>query len=169
MEIPARSTLSVLPSRALATDRDHAGDTWQGTLAKPVMVNGKVAWAEGTPVKGVVTASAPAGRLKGGKGGLGINLTDVGGIPVQAGQHLVTGGKRSGRNAKFIGGGAALGALLGAVTGRGNKGERALGGAAVGAAAGTGVAAGTADTVLRIPAGVPVTFSLSQPAKVTLP
>jgi hypothetical protein len=49
---------------------------------------------------------------------------------------------------------------------RGHEADHALGGAAIGAAAGTGLAAGTADTVIKIPAGKAVSFTLSTPEKV---
>ena len=72
------------------------------------------------------------------------------------------------RDAKFIGGTAALGALVGLLTDKNHQGNHALGGAAAGAAAGTALAAGTADTVIRIPAAHTVTFSLTMPEPVHL-
>jgi hypothetical protein len=62
-----------------------------------------------------------------------------------------------------VNGTAALGALVGILTDRNHQGDHALGGAAAGAVAGPALAAGTADPVLRIPAGQPITFSLSRP------
>ncbi len=169
LEVPAGTSLSVVLSHALATDQDPAGTPWEGTLAKDVVQGGRLVWAKGTPVKGVVTQSLPAGRLASGKGGLGIRLSTVGTNDVDAGTYLVSGDKRGERNAKFIGGTAALGALVGALSGSKHQGDHALGGAAIGAAAGTALAAGTADTVIRIPASVPVSFTLSAPEKVTVP
>ncbi len=52
--------------------------------------------------------------------------------------------------------------------GKHNKNDHALGGAAIGAAAGTAAAAATADTVVRIKAATPLTFTLSAPEKVTI-
>ena len=69
---------------------------------------------------------------------------------------------------RLLGGAAALGALVGILTDKHNKGDHALGGAAIGAAAGTAVAAGTADTVIRMPAAKAVGFTLSAPERVTL-
>jgi hypothetical protein len=104
----------------LATDQVQAGDAWEGTLASDVDVNGKVVWPKGTPVKGVVAQSLAAGRLQSGQGGLGIRLTTVGANDVEAGTFVVTGGARGERNAKFIGGTAALGALVGILSGKGH-------------------------------------------------
>lgn len=168
LEVPAATKLEVKLARDLATDKDQPGDTWEGTLAAPVSVNGQVAWPAGTAVHGVITQSTAAGRLSSGQGGLGIKLTVVGRNDVESGVYLVSGTKRGERNAKFIGGTAALGALVGILTDRKNQGDHALGGAAIGAAAGTALAAGTADTVIRIPAGQPVAFTLTAPERVTL-
>jgi hypothetical protein len=169
LEVPAGTPIKVVLARELATDRDKAGGTWEGTLAEAVQVGGRVAWAKGTPVAGVVTQSEPAGRLQGGLGGLGIRLHKVGGTEVDTGVYRVAGDPRAARNAKIIGGGAALGALVGALTGHRNAADHALGGAAIGAAAGTAVAAGSADTVLRIPAGKVVPFALTAARRVPAP
>ncbi len=168
VEVPSGTQVQVKLAQELATDKVQAGDAWEGTLAAPVSVNGRVVWAAGTPVRGVVTQSIAAGRLSTGKGGLGIRLTEVGKSDVDTGVHVVTGDARGARNAKFIGGGAALGALAGLLSDRKHKGDHALGGAAIGAAAGTAPAAASADTVIRIKTEQPVAFTLSAPEKVTL-
>ncbi len=168
VEVPAGTKLEVKLAKDLSTETVQAGDAWEGRLATDVMADGKVAWPMGLEVRGVVSQSTPAGRLSSGNGGLGIKLTFVGSYDVESGLHVVTGTPRGERNAKYIGGGAALGALVGILTDKHNKGDHALGGAAIGAAAGTAVAAGTADTVIRIPAGKAVTFTLSAPERVTL-
>jgi hypothetical protein len=68
----------------------------------------------------------------------------------------------------MIGGGAALGALVGILSNNRNKNDHALGGAAIGALAGTAAAAATADTIIRIKAESPVTFTLKSPEKVLI-
>ena len=167
LTVPAQTRLAVTLARDLSTDQVQAGDPWEGALAEDVVVDGRVAWPQGTPVKGVVVQSTPAGRLQSGQGGLGIRLSTVGRSDVEAGTYVVTGDKRGERNAKFIGGTAALGALVGILSSKGHQGDHALGGAAIGAAAGTGLAAATADPVIRIPAGK-VAFTLTGPEKVVL-
>jgi len=168
VEVPSSTRLTVNMGSELATDRDQPGDPWSGTLAEDVLVGNAVVWAAGTTVSGVVAQSIPAGRLSSGNGGLGIRLTTVGRNTVDAGTFMVVGDTRGKRDAKFIGGTAALGALVGLLTEKNHQGDHALGGAAAGAAAGTALAAGTADTVIRIPAHHPVTFSLTAPEQVHL-
>lgn len=168
LDVPSGTAIEVKLDQDLGTDKQQAGDSWSGTLASDVMVAGSMAWKAGTPVHGVVSQSAPLGRLANGKGGLAIRLTEVGSNGVDADTHLVVGDGRGERNAKIIGGGAALGALIGILSDKHNKNDHALGGAAIGAAAGTATAAATADTVVRIKASTPVTFTLSTSEKVTI-
>lgn len=168
VDVPSGTRITVRMGAELATDRDQAGDPWTGTLAEDVVVGTTVAWPAGTTVSGVVAQSTPAGRLSSGNGGLGIRLTTVGRNGVDAGTYMVVGDTRGRRDAKFIGGTAALGALVGVLTDKNHQGDHALGGAAAGALAGTALAAGTADTVIRIPASHLVTFSLTAPEPVTV-
>ncbi|MCE1228608.1 MAG: hypothetical protein LWX11_03860 [Firmicutes bacterium] len=168
VDVPAGSKLQVKLAKDLATDSVQAGDAWEGTLAEDVVVGNKTVWPAGTVVRGVVSQSTPAGRLSSGNGGLGIKLTAVGANDVDAGVYLVAGTARGERNAKYIAGGAALGALVGILSDKNNRNDHALGGAAIGAAAGTAAAAASADTVIRIGAAQPVTFTLSAPEKVSV-
>ncbi|HEU4950330.1 MAG TPA: hypothetical protein VFT46_00145 [Holophagaceae bacterium] len=159
--VPAETAVSVKLAEPLATDKQQAGDGWSGTLSAPIAVNGTTVWPAGTPVKGVVTQSVPAGRLSSGKGVLAIKVTAIGDSTVDTDTHAVTASPKGERNAKFIGGGAALGALVGILSDKHNKDDHALGGAAIGAAAGTAAAAASADTVIRIPADQPLGFHLA--------
>jgi hypothetical protein len=168
MEVPSGTRITVKLGAELATDRDQPGDPWSGALAEDVLVGNTVVWTTGTNVSGVVAQSTPAGRLSSGNGGLGIRLTTVGRNGVDAGTYMVVGDNRGKRDAKFIGGTAALGALVGVLTDKNHQGDHALGGAAAGAVAGTALAAGSADTVIRIPANHTVTFSLTAPEQVNL-
>ncbi|MDP2876527.1 MAG: hypothetical protein Q8O00_10115, partial [Holophaga sp.] len=168
VEVPSGTRITVRMNNELATDKDQPGDPWTGTLSEDVAVGSTIAWAAGTNVSGVVAQSTPAGRLASGKGGLGIRLTTVGNNGVDAGTFIVVGDTRGKRDAKFIGGAAALGALVGVLTDKNNQADHALGGAAAGALAGTALAAGTADTVIRIPTALAITFSLTTPEQVTI-
>ena len=168
VDVPTGTKLEISLARDLSTEKDVAGDPWEGTLASDVVQDGKLVWSAGSPVRGVITQSAAAGRLSNGQGALGIRLTEIAGVGIDTDTHVVVATAKGERNAKYIGGGAALGALIGILSDKSNKNDHALGGAAIGAAAGTAVAAGTADTVIRIPAAKPVAFSLTAPERVTL-
>jgi len=166
--VPQGTRLVVSLSRELSTDTVTAGDSWEGQLTQDVTVNSTVLWRAGARVTGLVSQSAPTGRLANGEGALAIRLTEVGGSSIDGGIYLVQGDAKGGRNAKVIGTTAALGALVGVLSSRNNRNDHALGGAAIGAAVGTAVAAGTADTVLRIPASTPITFVLPAEERVVV-
>jgi hypothetical protein len=168
VEVPTGTKLEIALARELTTEKDQAGDAWEGTLASDVVQDGKLVWGAGSPARGVVTQSAAAGRLSSGQGALGIRLTEIAGVGIDTDTHVVVASAKGERNAKYIGGGAALGALIGILADGKHKNDHALGGAALGAAAGTAVAAGTAETIIRIPSGKPVSFSLTTPERVTL-
>jgi cytochrome c553 len=168
VEVPTGTKLEITLARELSTDKDQAGDAWEGTLSSDVVQGGRLVWSAGSPVRGVITQSAAAGRLSNGQGALGIRLTEVAGVGIDTDTHVVVATAKGERNAKYIGGGAAIGALIGILADNRHKNDHALGGAALGAAAGTAVAAGTADTIIRIPSSKPVAFSLTAPERVTL-
>lgn len=168
VEVPTGTKLEISLAHELSTEKDQAGDAWEGTLAADIVQDGKLVWSAGSPARGVVTQSAPAGRLSNGQGALGIRLTEIAGVGIDTDTHVVVATAKGERNAKYIGGGAALGALIGILSDKKNKNDHALGGAALGAAAGTALAAGTADTIIRIPNAKPVSFSLTTPERVML-
>ena len=168
VEVPEGTPLTVNLTKALTTSLVQPGDSWDGSLSEDVVVGGKTIWRTGTEVRGVVTQSIPAGRLSSGQGSLGIKVTRLGQEDVDTAAYVMVGDKRGARNAKFIGGGAALGALVGILSNQSNQGDHALGGAAIGAAAGTAAAAASADTVIKIPMEKAITFTLAAPERVTL-
>ena len=144
--VPAGTILTVRLGNSLSTKSSRTGDTFTATVAEPVSVDGKTVIPDGAEATGSVTDSQGMGHFKGGAL-LRIVLTSVTvkgqSIPVEtsANSHSEKGkGKRS---AVVIGGGAGLGALVGALAGGGK-------GAAIGAAAGAGAGtAGAAFTGIR--------------------
>ncbi|MDR1840543.1 MAG: hypothetical protein LBQ86_01285 [Holophagales bacterium] len=160
IDVPQGTKLVVSLSSELSTDTHNAGDSWDGALTQPVSIDGNVVWAAGTRVSGVVSQSAPTGRLANGQGALGIKLTEVGGASIDGGIFVVTGDSKGGRNTAIIGGTAALGALAGILADKNNKQDHALGGAAIGAAVGTAIAAGTSKTTIKIPSATPIEFAM---------
>jgi hypothetical protein len=162
--VPMGTKIVVTLNGPLSTSTHNANDSWQGTLAQAVTVDGRTVWPAGARVSGVVQQSAPTGKLSNGKGVLGIQLTRVGRASIDGGVYSVIGEPKTDRNAKVIGATAAAGALVGALSSKKNKADHALGGAAIGAAAGTGIAAATADTTIKMPATV--TFALPSDERV---
>ena len=84
--------------------------------------------------------------------------SEIHSIPVSSGAYRVTGKSHTKSNATKIGGGAAAGAIIGAIAG-GGKGAAI--GTVAGAGAGTGVAAATGKQEAVIPAEHAITFTIS--------
>jgi hypothetical protein len=142
------------------TKTANPGDSFTGTLAHSIAVNGVVAIRAGAGVAGTVVDAKSPGRFK-GEGFLSIALTSINvkGVPTtihtsEYAQTLKGKGKRTGA---MVGGGAGGGALIGGIAG-GGKG--ALIGGLVGAGAGTAGAAFTGNKELTVPAESVVTFKL---------
>jgi hypothetical protein len=154
-EFPAGAKFTVRTGQELSSGSSKAGQTWNGTLAQDVVVDGKTLAKSGAPVVGKVTSSKSSGRLK-APGILTVRLTSVDGKAVTT---TAVGRKGKGHtksNATKIGGGAAAGALIGGLAG-GGKGAGI--GALAGAGAGTGVAMYTGKMEATIPAEATLTFT----------
>jgi len=166
--VPKGTQLSVLLSEELSTETQKAADSWQGSLANDVTIDNAVVWKAGSPVKGVVQQSVPTGRLANGGGILAIKLTEINGVAIDGGIFAVQGDSKGSRNAKVIGTTTALGALVGVLSNKKNQADHALGGAAIGAALGTAVAGATGSTVIKMPVGNSILFSVPSDATVTV-
>ena len=123
------------------------GDTFEATLAKPLVVDGRTVLPKNTGATGRVVEAVSSGRLK-RPASLTLELVDAGGYSLRTEPVTLDGKSHAGRNAALIGGGAAAGAIIGALTG-GKKG--AVIGAAIGAGAGTGTAYLTGKKELVLP------------------
>ena len=141
--IPAGARLSVRVTEKLSSETSHVGDRFHGSLAAPVVVNGRTLFPEGAAVTGQVVHVKSSGRLSSpGELTLALRTVSDGGrtYSVSANPFFIKGESHAKSNVAKIGGTTALGALLGGIFG-GGKGAAI--GAASGAAAGTGVAAAT--------------------------
>ena len=165
--IPAGKVITVSLANTVGSKVSQPGQSFGGSLAKSVDVNGEVAIPAGAKVEGVVVDAKPLGRFAGGALlQLKLNSIQVNGeqLPVQTAtftQTLKGKGKRTG---VMVGGGAGLGALIGGLAG-GGKGA-VIGGAA-GAGAGTAGTAFTGNKEIVLPAETAVPFKLTQSLKVT--
>jgi hypothetical protein len=160
--------ISVRLMQTLSTEHVTAGDTFQATLAEPLVVNGLAIAERGARVAGRVIDCRKAGRLS------GTSMLELGLTSVQSadGQHVAistdpwtkqTQNPAAGEAAK-IGGGAVLGAIIGAIAG-GGKGAAI--GAGVGGGAGAGAAAVTGGKPIELPTETIVKFRLRSKVTIT--
>lgn len=164
--IPTGTVITVRLAQAVGSKISEVGQSFSGTVATPIEVEGKVAVPSGAAATGTVVDAKPLGRFKGGAvlqlklNSININGTDQAVVTSSVVRTEKGKGKRT---AGMIGGGAGLGALIGGLAGGGK-------GAAIGAVAGAG--AGTAGTAYTgnkdvvLPAESAVSFKLEQPLEV---
>ncbi len=139
--LPAGTEVQVRVNESLSSATANVGDGFTGTLASPIVAHGRTVFPKGANVSGRIFAVERSGRLN-NPGELRLELRTIHSrgrtYRIAAKPFILRGESHAKNNAGKIGGGMALGAVIGALAG-GEKGA-ALG-AGVGAAAGTGVAA----------------------------
>jgi len=155
--IPAGTHVTVRLGSTLSSGTAHAGETWRGTLARDLVSEGKTIARSGDEVTGRVTNAKSSGRLH-APGQLTLRLTSINGQPVTSSAYYRKGKSHTRSNATKIGGGAAAGAVIGAIAG-GGKGAAI--GTLAGGAAGTGVAAATGKEEAVIHAETVMTFTVT--------
>ncbi|MBP1634643.1 MAG: polymer-forming cytoskeletal protein, partial [Acidobacteria bacterium] len=164
--VAAGTLLVVRLAADLSSETAKAGDRFQGFLDQELASDGRLVAPVGAKVYGIVSAADSAGKMK-GTASLSVALTDmqVGGqvLSIKTQPLSVKGG--TGKGAKKLIGGAAVGTAIGAIAGGGQ-------GAAIGAAVGAGVggAAAAAGDVKAavIPAQTPQAFTLAAPVQVEI-
>ena len=166
VEIPAGTAIRVSLDHSISSANSREGDTFSATLANPIVVDGKTVIPSGARARGMLIGAHSSGRLS-GRAYLGLTLTslEVDGKRYEVnttGVSRVSSGHKK-RNWGWIGGGAAGGALIGALAG-GGKG--ALIGAPVGAGSGLAVAAITGKKNTGFHTGQELSFRLTEPIKV---
>jgi len=154
---------------ALSTENNVAGDPFTMKVVDDVKVNDKVVIPIGSTIKGIVADSVRSGRVK-GRAYMSLRFTELvlpngRSYPIQAASvsHTASGTKK--KDGMIIGGGAGLGAAIGAIAG-GGKGAAI--GAASGAGAGTGVVLATRGKETGFLSGSTLNIKLAQPLAVTL-
>jgi len=164
--VPSGKVLTVRLSDAVGSKLSQAGQSFGGSLAKPVEVDGETVIPAGAKVSGEVVDAKPLGHFAGGALlQLRLNSIRVNGeeLPVQTAMFTQTIKGKGKRTAVLAGGGAGLGALIGGLAG-GGKGAAI--GAAAGAGAGTGGAAFTGNKEIVLPAESAVPFTLKASLKI---
>src|ERR1700757_3927695 len=164
--VPEGTKITVVTDQSVSSKTAKAGEPITGTVAHDVISEGKVVIPKGSTVKLTVSAVQASGRLSTpAKLYLRLRTVTVGGktytvATSSAGRTLGGKGKR---DAGFIGGGAAGGAVIGALAG-GGKGAAI--GAAAGAGAGTAGAAATGKKDVEYPAETHFTFTTRAPVAI---
>src|SRR5437660_323663 len=157
--VPQGTKITVVTDQSVSSKTAKIGQTVTGSVAQDVTSGGKVVIPKGSPVKLTVSGVQASGRLSTpAKLYLRVRSVTVGGksftiATSSAGRTLGGKGKR---DAGFIGGGAAGGAVIGALAG-GGKGAAI--GAAAGAGAGTAGAAATGKKDIEFPAETKLSFT----------
>jgi hypothetical protein len=167
VSVPADTSLPVRLADALDSATTQTGQIIHGTLAADIIADNMVAIPRGTSVTGRVVQAKDATHFS-GSSLLSIEITQIElkGQPVAVSTSAFSEqGKGRGKNtAMKTGGGAALGAIIGAIAGGGK-------GAAIGAASGGGLGAGvnavTKGEQVKIPAETLINFKLQSPISVT--
>ena len=120
--VPAGAKISVVTDQSVSSKTAKVGQTVTGSVGQDVTSGGKVVIPKGSPVKLTVSSVQASGRLSTpAKLYLRLRSVTVGGktytiATSSAGRTLGGKGKR---DAGFIGGGAAGGAIIGALAGGG--------------------------------------------------
>ncbi len=161
--IPDGTPIAVRMIDHLSSDSANEGDIFRASLEEPIVVNGRTLYPKGADVTGTVTNAHRSGRLSDpGELELTLNSIATGGrsYPISTQPWTTKGESHTKSNATKIGGGAALGAIVGAIAG-GGKGAAI--GAGVGAAAGTGVAAASGKKDVNVESEAVLTFVATGP------
>ena len=175
--VPEDSVIAVQMSSTLTSRTAHVGDKFTATVTVPVYVDGATVIPAGSLIEGRITQVTPAKRMS-RSGSIAVEFDDLL-LPNGARVGLVgtltsddprtrrriddegrVSAEGSDRKVVFIGGGGALGAILGGIAGGGK-------GAALGGVFGAG--AGVAGVLLSkgeeavVPSGTPFGVQLKQP------
>ena len=171
LEVPAGTPISVRADATIDSTRAQKGQSYPAQITRDIHdANGDVVIPRGANAQLVVLSVSKAGRFKGQSTlGVGLHSVSFGGHNylvhssevVEQGRQGVGKNKRTG---EFVGGGAGVGAIIGAIAG-GGKG--ALIGGATGAGAGAVTQAATKGKAVEIPAETVITFRLKQPFRIT--
>lgn len=164
--IGAGTPIRIRTETTLSTKSTKTGDTFTGSLAEPIVIDGNTLAPRGSQVEGLVVESDPGGRVK-GVATISVRLTRLRigdrNVQIETGAIAREAHTTKRKDATEIGIGAGIGAAIGAIAG---GGEGAAIGAASGGAAGTGLVLATHGEPAVIGAESVLTFKLTAPVTV---
>ena len=164
--IPSGTQVNVRINETLDTRDTRTGDRFTAVLVAPLRTTSGMIIPAGTPFLGHVANSDDAGRLT-GRAVLALALDSFQfrgqTYPVSTDTSGQVSKSHKGRNKALIGGGAAAGGVIGAITG--GLGGAAIGGL-VGGGAGTAGAALTGQKHVRISSESVMAFRLTAPVRI---
>jgi len=163
LTIHAGATLSATLTTPLASDTSKVEDTVRATLRSAVSIDGVELVPPGATITGYVTDAQQAAKVK-GRALIAFRFNSV---ALQSGPERMTtetitreAASTKGKDATKIGIGAGAGAIIGGIVGGGSG---AATGAAIGGGAGTATVLATRGDEVSLPAGTPVTVTLTAP------
>jgi hypothetical protein len=137
--LAAGTVLAVRIGETLSSAHNQPGDMFLATLTQPLVIDGFIIAERGARLEGRVVEASQSGRVSGASH-LGISVVrlataDGQNIRIRTEPFVKAANSSTGTDAAKIGGGAAVGAIIGAIAGGGK-------GAAIGAGAGGAIGAG---------------------------
>jgi hypothetical protein len=163
LTIHAGTTLSATLTTPLASDTSKIEDTVRATLRSAVSIDGVELMPTGATITGHVTKALQAAKVKGrALIAFRFNSVDLPSGPEHMSTETITreAASTKGKDATKIGVGAGAGAIIGGIVGGGSG---AATGAAIGGGAGTATVLATRGDEVSLPAGTPVTVTLTAP------
>jgi hypothetical protein len=161
--VPPDTNITIRMIESVNSESARRGQTFRASIDEPIFVDGRQVIPRGADVLTKLVDDQQSGKIE-GRTSLTLALVSISvngqQIPVTSSDVKTESSSRGARSAGVIGGGAALGAIVGALAGGGK-------GAAIGAASGGTLGAGaevlTKGQTVKIPSETRLTFRLQTP------
>jgi len=164
-EIPAGTTLVVRMIDSVDSTKHKPGETFRSALDEPVIVDGETLIPREAEVLTKLVNVKRSGKIT-GRSELTLDIVTISfqgrTIDVNTGESTSSGKSRTRESAVVVGGGAALGAMIGGIAG-GGKGAAI--GAITGAGAGTAVQILTRGKQVQVPSESRLHFVMQHPVR----
>jgi hypothetical protein len=163
--IPIDTAVTVRMIEAVNSETARLGQTFRASLDEPILVNGQQVAGRGADVLVKLVQDQQSGKIE-GRTALTLALVSINfngqPVPVTSSDVKTESASRGARSAGVVGGGTALGAIVGALAGGGK-------GAAIGAVSGAAIGGGaevlTKGQTVKIPSETRLTFRLQTPVQ----